>query len=481
MRLWRRLPLRVRVTLAFAGAMAVVLALAGLLLFARFRAQLDSSIDQRLKTRAADIATVIERAGPGADKGPNLSEQGESFAQVLDTGGRVLDSSESVRGTRVLSSAELTRAQHRRTWVSKQVGEDKVRLLAAPASAEGQRLVIVTGTPLDARQATLSRLARLLLLIGPAVLLPAVLVGYLALAAALRPVERMRRRAEAITDPAAGERLPAGAADDELGRLAGTLNAMLDRIGRAFERERTFVADASHELRTPLAILKSELELALAPGRDREQLRAAVESASEETDRLVQLAEALLVIARADQGVLEIKRSEVLVAALLERVTARFAQRLGAHATGLTVVCEPALRCSLDELRIEQAVGNLIENAIRHAGTDIVLSATIDDRSGALVISVSDHGPGFPERFLPHAFERFSRADGARGRGGSGLGLAIVATIAAAHGGTASASTGPGGSGAVVTITIPASAASPDPGPDRRAARSPAGPLADRT
>ncbi len=455
MRLWRRLPLRLRVTLAFAGAMAVVLTLAGLLLFARFRAQLDGSIDQGLKARAADIATVIERAGPSAEKGPTLSEQGESFAQVLDSGGRILDSSESVRDTRVLTAAELTRARQRRTWVTTRVGEDTVRLLAAPASSEGQRLVIVAGTPLDARQATLSRLARLLLLIGPAVLLPTVLAGYLALAAALRPVERMRRRAEAITDPAAGARLPAGTADDELGRLAGTLNAMLDRIGRAFERERTFVADASHELRTPLAILKSELELALAPDRDREQLRAAVESASEETDRLVQLAESLLVIARADQGVLEITRSEVRVASLLAQVAARYAQRLGAQAIGLTIVCDPQLCFSLDALRIEQAVGNLIENAIRHAGSDITLAASREPHSGALAIAVTDQGPGFTAEFLPHAFERFSRADGARGRGGSGLGLAIVATIAAAHGGTASASSGPDRPGAMVTIMIP--------------------------
>src|SRR5215204_3338845 len=135
----------------------------------------------------------------------------------------------------------------------------------------------------------------------------------------------MRARAAKIEASDRGARLPVPPADDEIGRLGKTLNAMLDRIEAAFARERTFVADASHELRTPLAILKTELELALSRGRTNEELTEALRSASEETDRLVALAEDLLVIARSDQGRLPIRAEELRAAELLERVRDRHA------------------------------------------------------------------------------------------------------------------------------------------------------------
>ena len=183
-----------------------------------------------------------------------------------------------------------------------------MRLLATPATragpaARGRRRARRSTTATDA----LRNLAGTLLIGGPIALLLASLAGYGAAAAALRPVERMRRRAAEIQAAEPGTRLPVGPADDEIGRLGETLNLMLERLEAAFARERTFVADASHELRTPLAILKAELELALREGRSVEELEAALRSAAEETDRLVQLAEDLLVIARVEQGRLPIR------------------------------------------------------------------------------------------------------------------------------------------------------------------------------
>ena len=166
---------------------------------------------------------------------------------------------------------------------------------------------LVVGTTIDDRDDALKTLAILLVIGLPIMLVLASLAGYGAAAAALRPVERMRRQARR---DGRAERAPAGRPGrDEIGRLGTTLNAMLARIEEAFERERAFVADASHELRTPLAILKAELELALREGRSARSCRRRVRSAAEETDRLVALAEDLLVLARVEEGRLPVRPS----------------------------------------------------------------------------------------------------------------------------------------------------------------------------
>jgi two-component system OmpR family sensor kinase len=258
----------------------------------------------------------------------------------------------------------------------------------------------------------------------------------------------MRRRAGEIQTAEPGQRLPVPRADDEVSRLGETLNAMLARLEAAFARERTFVADASHELRTPLAILKGELELARRRRRTRAELEVAVRSAEDETDRLAQLADSLLVIARADQGELPLRRSRVDAGELLTRLRDRFALAAAERGAELRVDAPEGLWLDADELRAEQVLGNLVDNALRHGAGPVVLAA----REGEL--SVRDHGPGFGDGFVASAFERFSRGDRSRAGGGSGLGLAIVAAIAQAHGGTATATDAPGG-GAEVRVTFP--------------------------
>jgi signal transduction histidine kinase len=228
---------------------------------------------------------------------------------------------------------------------------------------------------------------------------------------------------------------------------------MIARLEAAFARERAFVADASHELRTPLAILRTELELALRGSHTAAELEEAVRSAAEETERLSGLAEDLLVIARSDQGKLPIRRATVHADDLLETVAHRFKTR--ARASGRPVRPEPAPGVTLDadQARLEQALANLVDNALRYGGGAVTLSAVAEN--GAVELHVCDEGPGFPAAFLPRAFERFTRADEARARGGTGLGLAIAAAIAAAHGGSAHAANRR--AGADVWITLPVS------------------------
>ncbi|MGH2982994.1 MAG: sensor histidine kinase, partial [Solirubrobacterales bacterium] len=246
--------------------------------------------------------------------------------------------------------------------------------------------------------------------------------------------------------------LPLPRADDEIRQLGETLNEMLDRIEASLERERVFVADASHELRAPLAVLRTELELGRRQQRSPEELRAALSSAAEEVDRLSQLAEDLLVIARSDQGRLPIARQRVELETLLERVRERFARRATARGRQIVVDASDNESAELDPLRIEQALGNLIENALRHGGGEVRLSARRDN--GATVFEVSDQGPGFPDGFEARAFERFTHADEGRTGRGAGLGLAIARAIAVAHGGEVEISDS-GAAATTLRITLP--------------------------
>ncbi len=455
----RRLPIRLRLTLAFALVMAVVLGATGAFVYLRMQSELNNSIDQGLRTRASDLVALVRQSDEAlAEAGHSpLTERGENVAQILTPGGRVLDATPRLRKRPLLEPGELRRALRHAVIVDRQhvTGFDTpVRLLGAPATSRSRTLAVVVGTPLDDRNEALESLLLLLLLGGPVALLLASLAGYGVAAAALRPVESMRREAAEVSVTEPGRRLPVPAARDEVGRLGHTLNEMLARLEAALARERTFVSDASHELRTPLAILRTELELALRQGRTVEELRDALESATEETDRLSQLAEDLLVIARSDQGGLPVRKEDLQVTELLDRARDRYGHRAEHAGRELRVEPDGGTRVSADRMRVGQALENLLENAMRHGDGEVVLFAR--EHNGAVELHVRDGGPGFPAELLPAAFERFTRGDAARSRGGAGLGLPIVAAIAAAHGGTAGARNRDGG-GADVWIVLPSS------------------------
>jgi heavy metal sensor kinase len=442
-----RVPLRLRLTAAFGLAMAVLLTAAGFLLYDHLGTSLDRTLAQGLRARAADISALVNQADSG------LQESGlrtDGFAQVLGLGGRVIDE------TPGLSKSLLTPAQLKHAWNGPlfvqraRLGEDAVRLLAQPVSAQDQRLLVVVGAPLEPRNDALATLRTELLVGGPIGLLIASAIGYLLAAAALRPVERMRARAAAISASRLSERLPVAPSHDEISRLGETLNEMLARLETALERERSFVADASHELRTPLAHLQAEVELALETPRDRAELEAALRAVGIETDRLSQLAADLLLLARSDKGKLPLRVDEVALAELLGGVTARF-ERRARDARRAFQVSSPHIRVRVDRLRIEQALANLVENALRHGAGAIRIRATQEDDT--LELHVLDDGPGFPPGFAARAFERFSRAEQSRSSGGTGLGLAIVAAIASAHGGRADVLAAP--RGADVRLRIP--------------------------
>jgi signal transduction histidine kinase len=452
-----RIPIRLRVTLAFVAVMALVLSATGLFLYLRFGSEFDRNIDQGLRSRAADVSALVQQADSGlAQSGRSpLTEHGEGFAQILNQRGRVIDATPQIGKRTVLTRAQLRTATHR-TVIVYQAHlpglRNAARLLATPVTAQDQRVVAVVGTSLEGRRGALGDLGGLLLIGGPIALLLASVAGYGVAAGALRPVEAMRRRAAEISTAAPDQRLPEPPADDELGRLGQTLNQMLARLQATFERERTFVSDASHELRTPLTVLKAELELALRAGRSEAELRAALRSAGVETDRLTQLAEDLLVIARADEGRLPVRLTEVEAGGLFGDVRERFARRAADEGRELLVDTADGQKLVADRLRLQQALGNMVDNALRYGEGDITLSAIA--RDGVVELHVRDGGGGFSPGFIEEAFNRFSRADTARGTGGAGLGLAIVAAIAESHDGRAGAANAATG-GADVWLELP--------------------------
>jgi two-component system, OmpR family, sensor kinase len=450
-----RLPIRIRVTLAFSAVMSLVLAGAGLFVYLSVGEQLDASIDQGLRSRAGEVSALIRTSGPSLDAGDSLIEAEESFAQVVAMDGRVVDSTAQLEGQAALGTDQLRRAAGGPTFFDRAglTGIDgDARVLAVPVDTGGEDRIAVVGSSLEDRDESLASLTAVLLIGGPIALLLASLAGYGAAAGALRPVEAMRSRAAEISADEPDERLPLGAANDELSRLGRTLNEMLDRLEAAIERERRFVDDASHELRTPLTLHKTELEIALRYGASEEELRTAIAAAIADIDRLVQLAEDLLVVARSEGGKLALRLEPVVVGELVEAVRERFGSRAASTGRPLLAEAQAGLVVEGDRLRLEQALTSMVENALRYGEGEVRLRGVAV--GGGVELHVGDRGPGFPPEFIGRAFERFATADAARGSSGSGLGLAIVATIARAHGGDVGAVNDPGG-GADVWIALP--------------------------
>ena len=454
------MPIRLRVSLAFALVLVVVIAGTGLFLDLRFTSEMNRAIDRSLRSRAGDVIALVRQADSGLrTAGPTGQvNDGGGFAQVLRLDGTIFDSSPQTSRRPVLSRREIAKLGTSGAFIDRSsVGSPlagPVRVLAVRASAQGRSLVVAVGATLSERDRALGSLRALLFTGGAGALVLCVLAGYLAVAGALRPIESMRRRAEEITATQPGPRLPVPAADDEVARLGGTLNSMLDRLEDALRHERTFVIDASHELRGPLTILKTELELAQrGEAQTLESLELTIGSAAEETDRLARLTEDLLVIARGEQGQLPINATRLDAGKVLRGVRDRFAgsSRTGDRTIHVAKVEPRGLRA--DPARLDQALGNLVENALRHGAGDVTLSAI--SRNGQIELHVTDEGRGFDPAFLPDAFRRFARADPARSTEGTGLGLAIVATIATGHGGGAHAANRPEG-GADVWISLPA-------------------------
>jgi hypothetical protein len=447
--------IRLRLALGFAAAAAAAFAVGAWLFAATLSAAQLRVIDSQL---AAQLATAA-RYVPGTAQPAVAAIPGDYLVQVVGAAGQVVGRSPDAGTVPLLSPGQLEQARQFPVAVTTTTGkeeQERLRVTGAPMTGH-PGWVAVAAISLETYDSTQSQVVRGLAVGGGVFTVIAGAGAYWLARAALSPVERLRRQAAAISvrggDPAV---LQVPRTRDEIAALAETMNNLLSRLRRALETERAFVADASHELRSPLAVLRGELELAGRPGRSPAELTAAVRTSAEEADRLARITNDLLVLARGDAARLELRPAETDLWDLLGRSAALAGPRLDAAGVTCRLDVPAGVRADVDPDRVRQAVDNLLANAARFAPAASVIVVAAREDGPDLRIEVSDDGPGFPDAFLPHAFERFRRPDGGRSRddGGAGLGLAIVQAICAAHGGRATARNKPGG-GAVVSLRFP--------------------------
>ena len=446
----RRLPLRLRVAAVFTVAAAITLVGLGVFVYYGVEATLLRQVQVSLEAQMDALAGLPESGRQDA----TAAMTGEFFGQVLTARGALVVSSPQLSG-RIVVDDRLSRTPGQDVVAEQQVRlveDDEWEAALLLLRRDGDQ-VLAVGTSREDLDDALWGVRTQLLIGGPLALLLASGAGYLAARTALRPMERMRQHADAISAHSSGERLPLPAARDEVRRLGLTLNRMLDRLDAGLQRERRFVAEASHELRTPLALLKLELDLALAHQRPADELLAALHSADEEVDRLTRLSDDLLLLAASQDGRSQPDRTDVDVGSMLETLAARFSARAQQEGRRITVASEGRLVARAHAGRLERALSNLVDNALRHGAGDVELSSHWSE--GQVSILVIDHGTGMDDAFRARAFESFSRASTARSQDGQGLGLTIVHAIVSEHQGTVTIENRAGGDGTIAKITIP--------------------------
>lgn len=379
------------------------------------------------------------------------------YVQVWSESGESLLRSRYMTSDLPLDRALLREAAQGPVWREDRYEGQPIRALYYPLGRLGpshEQHVLEVAAPLVARDRTLevvrSLLAGVILLVGAGTFAGSWWLG----ARTMRPIRDIIDQTEDIGAATLGRRIRARAEAAEYERLVRVLNTMVARIDAAFDAQKRFTADASHELRSPLTALRGEIELALRRDRTPAEYRRVLESALEEAERLSEMAENLLTLARSDAGVIQPRLERVDLRARAEEVARRLESRAGDLGVRVDLVGPHPVPVVGDATLLGRLIWNLADNALKFAprGSRVELALVVSDEEARL--TVSDEGPGIPEEDLDRVFERFYRAPGGAHSEGSGLGLSIVRAIAIAHGGEARAENRVGG-GAVFSIRIP--------------------------
>jgi signal transduction histidine kinase len=472
----------VRTTALATLVVGLTLALGGVALVVALREALTNSVERAVRQQAAAAAELIEHGEtPGLLEGEADGGDDDTVAQILDADGRVRDSSPGLRDddsdgdeadaddadngggpadpvapmapglapgqSRIIRLAEVD--DDRFLAVAASVGTDGGDGAGGGEAGEGST-VVVAGT-LEVVDESAEIVGFLLALGLPLLLLVVAATTWRMVGRALAPVEAIRSTAEGVSAADLSGRVPTPTSADEVARLAVTMNHMLDRIEDGQRRQRRFVADASHELRSPVAVIRQHAEVAQAHP-DRSPPGELAETVLAEALRMQRLVDDLLLLARADEHSLGLRRRPLdlddIVLAEVRRLRATTSLTIDAHGVSAGPV-------DGDPDALRRAVRNVVDNAARHAASRITLG--LASSGDTVTLTVGDDGPGVPPDQRERVFERFVRLDDARARdgGGSGLGLAIVAEVVAAHAGTVSLTAAPTG-GAHVTVTLPA-------------------------
>jgi heavy metal sensor kinase len=432
-------PIRVRLTLLYVVVLAAIIAGLTTFVVTRLRSDLTAERDRTLRDAAGQIAPAYRAEGrpefrdttrtvlPGGHGRP-------AGGQILDPAGRVLVS----EGGPLMAAPLIgARARARALGGATVIGsrpEPHLRVVAVPAQRRGRRQVLVVAESLRDVDDSVHRVLVLLLLGGTGALALVALGGWWIARRALRPVDRITSRAEAIGVDDLSQRIAVPRVEDELAHLARTLNAMLDRLEEGVRARERLIADASHELRAPLASMRAELDVTLAHEDLDDPARAALELARDDAVRLSRIVDNLLTLARVDEGRLELLVAPHDLRDLAERAARGL--RAAAAARGIAIALDgEEVVVQGDGERLEQVLANLLDNAVRHSPVGGTVRVAIQAEGAATHVVVADDGPGIPPEARERVFERFSRQDPSRPRGGAGLGLAICREIVHAHGG----------------------------------------------
>ena len=464
----RRPSIRWRLTLWYGAVLAAVLSAFGGAVYAMMRhgliARTDAVLAGELQEMADDVEATADWAKLSRQWARRFARRGGYEFRVSRGSGRPLLRSERLRA-QGLPVPPIPSSLRRLDYESAPLGNASVDLAGEGRWRVASRLVPGPDGPVVVQVAAalapvdheLEELLAVLLLAGPLALAGALGGGYVLARTALAPVDRMAAAADQITATRLDRRLEAPNPDDELGRLARTLNGMIARLERSFAEVRRFTADAAHELRTPLAVLRNAAEVALRTPREPEQYRRVLEEQLEEVERLTHLAEQLLFLCREDAGLVRPADRPVRLEALVCDVADHM--RAVADEKGLALAVEGTDPCPVrgDEGQLRRLLFNLLDNAIKYTPAGGSVAVRCRCIEGRALVTVRDTGVGIPAEHLPRIFDRFYRVDPARGgeAEGTGLGLAIGRSIAEAHGGSIAVESTVG-RGTLVTLSLPA-------------------------
>ncbi len=461
------LSLRVRLTLWYGTALALILVVFAAVLYFVMARALNDQVDRSLEESALAAVRSLMRSELGpffqfedlSHKFPELAVL-DKFFQILGPTGRTNIKSPNIISRDIPLTPTTLTAAREGSLVFESVrypNAPPLRVVSVPIISNGQLISIVrVGTSLRPVKETLDRLLLVLLIMMPVGLVVALAGGWFLAARALRPVESITRAAERIAEGDLSQRLSAPQSSDEIGRLAATFNKMIARLDASFRQVRQFGTDASHELRTPLTVLKGETELALRRDRTAEDYRQVLESGLEEIDHMTSIVDELFFLSRADLGEVKMESLPVRLDSLLEDVH-RQASVLGQE-SGIQVVLMRAAPCTVlgDELRLRELLLNLVDNAVKYSQPNGKVELDLMCDGHAARLSVRDQGIGVEPEALPRIFDRFYRSDSARAHAkiGTGLGLAICRWIVEAHHGQIDVQSVPG-HGSAFTVVLP--------------------------
>jgi signal transduction histidine kinase len=438
-------PIRGRLTFWYVSFLAAILLGVEAFLVTQLRVALIRSVDESLAVKAEAVAEAVAGRGEtelrvrGGRPLPELSGR-DLISQLLTPQGRVLQSGgEEESQIRFAGLIDLARGRLGawRTTIHLPGRSHPYRIWLVPLTqGQDDPLILLVGRSLAETDGTIHHLILLLSMATPAAVALAAFGGWILAGAAMRPIDAMTRAAARIDPARPHQIIPLPKPDDELSRLAHTLNKMLERLHRALDEERRFTADASHELRTPLSVMVTELDVAVRSSKTPTEAKEILESVGEEVRAISRIVDNLLVLSRTEAtGRVDLARRPVNLLDLARAVVARFRWQAVQRGVDLRVEGLP-VEGWVDRERMLQVLANLLENGITYTDRGGQIQLVVGESEGAY-IEISDSGIGIPPEALPRIFDRFFRVDQTRGRasGGAGLGLAIAWRLVEAHGG----------------------------------------------